>query len=287
LTDGLINVEDGSQGRSMTTTLASKYGTALTGSDWVGLPLRIGHIPDSGCLEDLSTDTDAVLVWSGGPSFVTIRYRKPKVEETAKHSFERVSGMMDLLPRGTKLHRVDWQGKPSVCTSVNLPEPTVQALTQSPGGLSPEHGPQFGLVDGHVVDLVSRLQVQAAGTEYLGAVYVQSLSLTLASYLSARYGTRPPKPLTDQQRTMVAWTRQAGAALGLDLKFQASGGVCEGNNLAAAGCPNIDTLGPCGGALHSDEEFALIPSFAERAKLSFLLLAGLDRGVFDVRSLRS
>lgn len=99
--------------------------------------------------------------------------------------------------------------------------------------------------------------------------------------------TRPPKPLNEQQRTMVAWTRQAGAALGLDLKFQPSGGVCEGNNLAAAGCPNIDTLGPCGGGLHSDQEFALISSFAERAKLSFLLLAGLERGVFDVRSLRS
>jgi AraC family transcriptional regulator len=192
----------------MTTTLASKYGTALTGSDWVGLPLRIGHIPDSGCMEDLSTDTDAVLVWSGGPSFVTIRYRKPKVEETAKHSFERVSGMMDLLPRGTKLHRVDWQGKPSVCTSVNLPEPTVQALTQSPGGLSPEHGPQFGLVDGHVVDLVSRLQVQAAGTEYLGAVYVQSLSLTLASYLSARYGTRAQKKLTENSLRLSSLQRR-------------------------------------------------------------------------------
>ncbi|MGE0741926.1 MAG: hydrolase [Hyphomonadaceae bacterium] len=97
--------------------------------------------------------------------------------------------------------------------------------------------------------------------------------------------TRPPKPLTDQQRTMVSWTRAAGAAIGLDLKFQASGGVCEGNNLAAAGCPNIDTLGPCGGGLHSDQEFVLIPSFAERAKLSLLLLAGVERGVFDVRSL--
>lgn len=98
--------------------------------------------------------------------------------------------------------------------------------------------------------------------------------------------SRPPKPLTDQQRIMVDWTRTAGAALGLDLRFQSSGGVCEGNNLAAAGCPNIDTLGPCGGGLHSDQEFALLASFAERAKLSFLLLAGLERGVFDVRSLR-
>jgi glutamate carboxypeptidase len=99
--------------------------------------------------------------------------------------------------------------------------------------------------------------------------------------------TRAPKPLNAAQRTMKDWTRQAGAVLGLDLQFRASGGVCEGNNLAAAGCPNIDTLGPCGGGLHSDEEFALIPSFAERAKLSFLMLAALDRGAFDVKSLRS
>jgi glutamate carboxypeptidase len=97
--------------------------------------------------------------------------------------------------------------------------------------------------------------------------------------------TRPPKPLNAQQRTMAQWTHRAGAALGLDLQFRASGGVCEGNNLAAAGCPNIDTLGPCGGNLHSDQEFALISSFAERAKLSFLMLAGVERGLFDPKSL--
>lgn len=98
--------------------------------------------------------------------------------------------------------------------------------------------------------------------------------------------TRPPKPVTPTQATMISWTRKAGAAIGLDLTFGPSGGVCEGNNLAAAGCPNIDTLGPCGGGIHSDQEFALIPSFAERAKLSFLLLAGIERGVFDIASLR-
>jgi glutamate carboxypeptidase len=98
--------------------------------------------------------------------------------------------------------------------------------------------------------------------------------------------TRPPKPVTPAQAMMIGWTKQAGAALGLDLKFGPSGGVCEGNNLAAVGCPNIDTLGPCGGNIHSDQEFAVLSSFAERAKLSFLMLAGFERGIFDVESLR-
>lgn len=173
----------------MTAKLALKYGAALTGSDWVGLPLRIGHIPDSGTFEELSTDTDAVLVWSGGPSQVTIRYQEPVSGEPAEYKFERFSGMMDLLPRGTRLLRIVWQGRPSVCTSVNFPESSLAALCSTePAGLVPERGPQFGLVDAHVVDLVRRLRLQAEGQEYLGAVYVQSLSLALASYITGRYG---------------------------------------------------------------------------------------------------
>lgn len=169
--------------------LSSKYGAALTGSDWAGLPLRIGHFPGSGSVEGLHTDTDAVLVWVGGPSEVTITYRDPASDAALEHHFERYSGMMDLLPRGTTLHRVDWHGRPSTCTSVNFPEVTLQALCSIPGaGLPADQGPQFGLVDAHVVDLVHRLREQAEGQDYFGAVYVQSLSLALASYVSARYG---------------------------------------------------------------------------------------------------
>ena len=139
---------------------------------------------------------------------------------------------------------------------------------------------------------VLRFNVRVPDAE--SAIWAEAQVKAIATAAASRDGisvhlhggfTRPPKPLNDQQRTMAAWTHRAGEALGLDLKFQASGGVCEGNNLAAAGCPNIDTLGPCGGGLHSDQEFALIASFAERAKLSFLMLTGIERGLFDVKRL--
>jgi len=85
--------------------------------------------------------------------------------------------------------------------------------------------------------------------------------------------TRPPKPFTpDQQRLFTAFAH-VGAALGQDLRWAPSGGVCEGNNLFAHGLPNIDTLGVRGGAIHSDQEFAVVDSFAERAQLSALWLA--------------
>jgi glutamate carboxypeptidase len=99
--------------------------------------------------------------------------------------------------------------------------------------------------------------------------------------------TRAPKPMTPAQATLFAWLKQAGATLGVDLAWSSTGGVCEGNNLFAAGCPNVDTLGPCGGNLHSDQEYALMDTFTERAKLSLALLDGFATGAFDARSLRA
>ena len=99
--------------------------------------------------------------------------------------------------------------------------------------------------------------------------------------------SRPPKPMTPSQRTLFGWLKEAGAAIGLDPPVRPTGGVCEGNNLLAAGCPNIDTLGVRGGALHSGDEFALADSFVERAKLSFLLLHGFATGRWDPRALRA
>ncbi len=99
--------------------------------------------------------------------------------------------------------------------------------------------------------------------------------------------TRAPKPMTAPQETLFGWVRGAGDTLGLSLAWSPTGGVCEGNNLFAAGCPNVDTLGVCGGNLHSDQEYALMATFTERAKLSLLLLHGFATGALDARSLRS
>jgi glutamate carboxypeptidase len=98
--------------------------------------------------------------------------------------------------------------------------------------------------------------------------------------------TRPPKPMIPAQATLFGWLKQAGETIGVDLRWAPTGGVCEGNNLLAAGCPNIDTLGVCGGAIHSADEFALPDSFVERAKLSFAMLYGFGSGAFDPRSLK-
>ena len=66
--------------------------------------------------------------------------------------------------------------------------------------------------------------------------------------------------------------------LGQDLKQRNTGGCCDGNNLYEYGLINIDTLGVCGGKIHSDEEFICLSSLKERAELNGLFLLKLASG---------
>jgi len=99
--------------------------------------------------------------------------------------------------------------------------------------------------------------------------------------------TRPAKPMTPANARMFEWTKTAGAALGLDIRWNDTGGVCEGNNLWAAGCPNVDTLGVRGANIHSHDEIAILPSLPERARLSALMMMKFASGEFDAREARS
>ena len=86
---------------------------------------------------------------------------------------------------------------------------------------------------------------------------------------------RPPKPLDPQSLALFHLVREAGAALGMAIGWKATGGVCDGNNIAACGVPVIDTMGARGGAIHSMEEFLIPESLAERAALSALSILRL------------
>ena len=90
--------------------------------------------------------------------------------------------------------------------------------------------------------------------------------------------TRGPKVMTPAIERLAGMIGDCGRQLGLNLEFRATGGCCDGNNLAAAGLPNIDNLGVVGGEIHSDREFMRLSSLGERAQLTALLLLRLASG---------
>jgi len=97
--------------------------------------------------------------------------------------------------------------------------------------------------------------------------------------------TRPPKKVDARAQALFDLVRQCGAELGQTIRWQSSGGVCDGNNIAACGVPVVDTMGVRGGAIHSPDEYLIVPSLAERAALSARVIERLAKGALDMGAL--
>jgi glutamate carboxypeptidase len=81
--------------------------------------------------------------------------------------------------------------------------------------------------------------------------------------------TRPPKERTPGLERLLADVAELGDLVGDPIEPTDTGGVCDGNDLAAAGLSNVDSLGVRGGHIHSDAEFALLDSLPARAAVVF------------------
>jgi glutamate carboxypeptidase len=99
----------------------------------------------------------------------------------------------------------------------------------------------------------------------------------VSAWLQGEFSS-PPKLLDAPTQALLAQFQDCGEALGLKIEWGYSGGASDGNRLAAAGVPNLDTLGPRGGAIHSHDEFVLLDSLPERARLTALFLMRLADG---------
>lgn len=94
---------------------------------------------------------------------------------------------------------------------------------------------------------------------------------------------RAPKPFDVKVHKL--FDEYASCAKELDIPFQTreTGGVCDGNILAGAGLPTLDTAGVVGGYLHTPEEYVFIPSLFERAKLTTLFLLRFAAGEINFK----
>ena len=90
--------------------------------------------------------------------------------------------------------------------------------------------------------------------------------------------SRPPKPVDRRAQRLFDLVRDCGKSLGQDIGWQATGGVCDGNNIASVGVPVVDTMGVRGGAIHSPQEFMIVSSLRERAALSTLVIHRIASG---------
>jgi glutamate carboxypeptidase len=121
-------------------------------------------------------------------------------------------------------------------------------------------------------------QIEAEAKRQIDEIIaVVAIERDVAIHAHGGFG-RPPKPMTPEMEKLFGLVKQAGADLGQEIGWKASGGVCDGNNIAACGVPVVDTMGVRGGKIHSMEEFLITRSLGERAALSALTILRIAEG---------
>lgn len=216
---------------------------------------------------------------------------EPAMETGAMSGGRKGSAVYDLVLSGRAAHagRAKEDGRSALEAAAEF----VVALEGLNGN---DRGVSFnvGAIDGggavNIVPALAVVRFGARAPDLAAADWGQAQVEALMAKAVARDGIsghlhggfyRPPKPRNRAQQALFAAVSGTGQALGLDITFQDTGGVCEGNNIFAAGVPNVDTLGVRGGRIHSVDEFVVTESFAERAGLSALLLNRLVDGRID------
>lgn len=91
---------------------------------------------------------------------------------------------------------------------------------------------------------------------------------------------RRPKKVHGKTLALYELLALIGKENGFNITWSPSGGCCDGNNLSEVGLPNIDSLGVCGGKIHSNEEYCLVNSLASRTFLTYSLLRYLAKNGF-------
>lgn len=94
---------------------------------------------------------------------------------------------------------------------------------------------------------------------------------------------RPPKLFDLKTQALFEAYGSCAKDLNQPFKLRETGGVCDGNILSATGLPTLDTAGAIGGALHTDQEYLVLSSLTERAKLAALFLFKLAESKIQLR----
>ncbi len=96
-------------------------------------------------------------------------------------------------------------------------------------------------------------------------------------------GTSPPKMVDLGTEKLIEWLGACTKDLGSTMKTKPSRGACDGSFLSACGLSCVDSLGVTGGNIHTHDEFLLIDSLPQKAKLTALLVMRLGAGdyLFD------
>lgn len=260
---------------------------ALRAVETTPLAARIGYTVLINSDEETGSLSSAPLLAAKARGMLAALTYEPALPDGTLAGARGGTGNFSISVRGRSAHagRNPEEGRNAIVAAadlaVRLSKATGAGLSVNPARI--DGGGPNNVVPDHAVLRVNFRPADLAAIERARAYLDTAVAAIAAEHdvEVAVHGSfnRPPKPIDPAAATLFALVKDAGTDLGLDIGWRATGGVCDGNNIAAAGVPVIDTMGVRGGAIHSPDEFMLIDSLTERAALSAVTILRLaERG---------
>jgi glutamate carboxypeptidase len=210
---------------------------------------------------------------------------EPAMPDGALVSERKGSGNFSIIFRGRAAHagRDFGSGRNAIVAASDfaleahrfngmIPDVTIN-VARIEGGGPANVVPDLAIV--HMNARVARREDQARVEDELNRLAREIATRHEVSATVHGHFASPPKQLDPPTRALAGYIESCGKDLNIPITWRPSGGASDGNKLAAAGLPVIDTLGPQGANLHSPSEFLLVDSLAQRAKLAALVLLKL------------
>jgi glutamate carboxypeptidase len=231
--------------------------------------------------EEVGSPSSAALIAKMAQGKLAALTYEPALPDGTLAGARAGSGNFSVIITGKSAHagRNPQEGRNAIIAAADLAI-RLKALTQDGLSVNPakiEGGSPNNVVPDHAVLRVN-FRPQTHALEIYARDQIQDLCKRIESehdvsaHVHGSFG-RPPKPISDDAAALFALVKTCGEDLGLSIGWRSTGGVCDGNNIAACGIPVVDTMGVRGGSIHSSDEFLITESLTERARLSALTIS--------------
>jgi glutamate carboxypeptidase len=233
--------------------------------------------------EELGSPSSAPLIKKLAAGKMAALTYEPALPDGTLAGARAGSGNFSIIVTGKSAHagRNPHEGRNALIAAADLAL-RLKALTQDGLSVNPakiDGGSPNNVVPDHAVLRVN-LRPYTPAMELFAKQSIAALVSDIEAehevsvHVHGSFG-RPPKPISDGTASLLGLIKKCGADLGLPIGWRDTGGVCDGNNIAACGIPVVDTMGVRGGNIHSADEYLITESLIERASLSALTIMRL------------
>ena len=236
--------------------------------------------------EEISSPGSAALLADAARRVQAALTYEPALPDGTLAGARKGSGNFSIVVRGHAAHagRDPQNGRNAIVAAadiaVRLSELCLDGVSVNPAKID-GGGPSNMVPELAVLRLNIRSTNHAEQSEALSRLWATVRDAEVRHGVSAHiHGcfSRPAKPMDARQIGLFRMVQACGSDIGLGISWRDTGGVCDGNNLAACGLPVVDTMGVRGGGIHTPDEFLCVESLVERAKLSTLVLMRIAQG---------